>query len=82
MNKHLVVENLRLSALSRRNQVLVKNLKDIFTDLGELGLDLLTVFFNESDLGLIALGLFFLFNGGDDSPRRAASTDDVLVCDG
>jgi hypothetical protein len=51
MNKHLVVENLGLSALGRRNQVLVKNLKDIFTDLGELSLDLLAVLLNKSDLG-------------------------------
>ena len=51
MNKHLVVENLGLSALGRRNQVLVKNLKDVFTDLGELSLDLLAVLLNKSDLG-------------------------------
>jgi hypothetical protein len=40
---HLVVENLRLSALGRRNQVFVQNLEDIFADLSKLGFDLLTV---------------------------------------
>lgn len=76
---HLMVEDLRFTAVSRGNQVLVENLEDVIADLGEFSLDLLAVLLDEGDLGLVALGLFFLFNGGDDSPRRTAGTDDVLV---
>ncbi len=50
LNQHLVVENLRFSALGRRNQVLVKNLKDVFTDLGKFGLNLLTVLLDQGNL--------------------------------
>ena len=45
-----MVEHLRLSALSRGDQVFVENLKDIFTDFGKLGLNLLTVLLNQSHL--------------------------------
>ena len=76
---HLMVEDLRFTAVSRGNQVLVENLEDVIADLGEFSFDLLAVLLDEGDLGLVALGLFFLFNGGDDSPRRTAGTDDVLV---
>ena len=79
---HLVVEDLRLSALSRRNQVLVENLKDIFANLGEFGLDLLTVLLNQGNLNRVSLGLLLLLNRGDDSPRRAASANNVLVGNG
>ena len=81
-NVHLVVEDLGLAALGRGDQVLVENLEDVITDLGELGLDLLAVLLDEGDLRLIALGLLFLLDRGDDSPGRATSTDDVLVGDG
>lgn len=77
-----MVEDLRLAALGRGDQVLVENLEDIIADLSELRLDLLTVLLNEGDLGLVALGLFFLLNRGDDSPGSTAGTDDVLVGDG
>lgn len=80
-NTHLVVEDLGLAALGRGDQVLVENLEDIIADLGQLSLDLLTVLLDEGDLGLVALGLFFLFDGGDDSPGRTTGTDDVLVGD-
>ena len=76
---HLVVEDLGFTGLGRRNQVLVENLKDVIADLGQLSLNLLAVLLDEGDLGLVALGLFFLLDGGDDSPRRTASTNDVLV---
>lgn len=81
-NAHLVVEDLRFTAVSGGNQVLVENLEDVIADLGEFGLDLLTVLLDESDLGLVALGLFFLLDGGDDSPRGTTGTDDVLVGNG
>lgn len=61
-DQHLVVENLRLSALCRRNQVLIENLEDVFADLGELGLDLLAVFLDEDDLGRVAFRLLLLLN--------------------
>lgn len=81
-NLHLVVEHLGLAALGRRDQVLVQALQDILADLGKLVLDLLAVLLDKGDLGLVALGLLLLLNRGNDSPGGAASTDDVLVCDG
>ena len=59
---HLVVEYLRLAALSRLDQVLVKNDQNIFADIRKLSLDLLSVFLNQADLGLVALRLFFLLD--------------------
>lgn len=79
---HLVVEDLGFARLSRRNQVLVENVEDVLADLPKLFLDLLTVFLDELDLSLIALGLFLLLDRRDDSPRGTAGTDDVLVGDG
>ena len=77
-----MVEDLGLSGLGGWDQVLVKNVKDILADLGELGLDLLTVLLDESDLAGVALGLLLLLDGGDDSPGSTAGTNDVLVGDG
>jgi hypothetical protein len=74
-----VVEDLGLAALSRGDEVAVKALKDVLADLGKLGLDLLAVLLDKSDLGLVALGLLLLLDRGDDSPRGTAGTDDVLV---
>jgi hypothetical protein len=73
---HLVVEDLGLAALRGGDEVTVKALEDVLADLGKLGLD------DESNLGLVALGLFLLLNRGDDSPRSTAGTDDVLVSNG
>ena len=78
-NLHLVVEDLGLAALGRGNQVLVKNVQNVLADLGKLVLNLLAVLLDEGDLGLVALRLLFLLDGGDDSPGRTAGTDDVLV---
>lgn len=78
---HLVVEDLRLTALGGLDEVLVQNLEDIVADLGKLGLDLLAVLLDQSDLGLVALGLLLLLDRGDDSPRGTAGTNDVLVGD-
>ena len=77
-----MVEDLGLAALGRSNQVLVKNVQDVLADLGKLVLNLLAVLLDEGDLGLVALGLLFLLDGGDDSPGRTTGTDDVLVSDG
>ena len=62
--------------------MLVENLKDVIADLGQFSLDLLAVLLDQRDLRLVALGLFFLFNGGDNSPRCTAGTNDVLVGNG
>jgi hypothetical protein len=78
---HLVVEDLGLAALCRGNQVLVQNIEDIFADTAQLGLDFLAVFLDECDLALVAFGLLLLLNGGNNSPGRAAGTNDVLVGD-
>lgn len=77
-----MVEDLGLARLGRGDQVLVKDLEDVLADLGELGLDLLAVLLDESDLRRVALGLLLLFDGGDYSPRGTAGADDVLVGDG
>ena len=79
---HLVVEDLGLAALSRGDQVAIEALENVLADLGQLGLDLLAVLLDKTNLGLVALGLLLLLDGGDDSPGRAASTDDVLVGNG
>ena len=77
-----MVEDLRLTALGGRNQVAVEALQDVLADLGKLGLDLLAVLLDESDLGLVALGLLLLLDGCDDPPRSTAGSDHVLVSDG
>ena len=51
-------------------------------DLLELGLDLLAVVTDDTDVLIGALGLLLLLDGGDDAPRGTAGTDDVLVSDG
>jgi len=62
--------------------VLIEDRENVFADLGELGLDLLAVLLDQTDLGGVALGLLLLLDRGDDSPRRTAGTDDVFVGDG
>lgn len=82
LNSHLVVEHLALTRGGRGDEVLVKDVKDVLTDLSELSLDLLAVLLDHVDLGLVALRLLLLFDGGDNAPRSTASTDNVLVGDG
>lgn len=48
--------------------MLVKNVEDVLADLGEFALNLLPVTLDHRDLGLIALRLLLLFDGGDNSP--------------
>ena len=79
---HLVIEDLGLARLGRGDQVLIKNLENIVADLGELVLNLLAVLLDEGDLGRVALRLLLLLDRGDDSPRRAAGPNDVLVRNG
>ena len=59
--------------------MLVEDLQDIFADLGEFTLDLLSVALDHGNLCFVALGFLFLLNGGDDSPRCATGSNDVLV---
>jgi hypothetical protein len=79
---HLVVEDLGLARLGLGDKGLVEDVEDILADLLELGLDLLTVVADGTDVLLRALGLLLLLDRGDDAPRRAPGTDDVLVGDG
>lgn len=79
---HLVVEDLGLSRLGRRNQVLVKNIENVIADLGKLGLNLLAVLLDKGNLGRVALRLLLLLDRSDYSPRGTAGTNDVLVGDG
>jgi hypothetical protein len=76
-----VVEDLGLAALSRRDQMLVQDLEDIVADLSKLRFDLLAVLLDQGDLGLVPLGLLLLLDGGDNPPRRASGTNDILVGD-
>ena len=78
---HLVVEDLGLSGLGGWDQVLVKDIKDVLADLGELGLDLLAVLLDQGNLAGVALGLLLLLDRGNDSPGSAAGTNNVLVSD-
>jgi hypothetical protein len=59
---HLVVEDLGLSTLGRWNQMRVKDIKDILTDLGKLCLDLLAILLDQSNLAGVSLGVLLLFN--------------------
>jgi hypothetical protein len=59
---HLVVEDLGLASLSRGNEVLIENVEDVLADLLKLGFDGLTVFLDELDLSLVALGLLLLLD--------------------
>jgi hypothetical protein len=79
---HLVIEDLGFTTLCRRDQVLIQDLQNILTNLGQLALNLLAVFLDKGDLTIIALGLLLLLNGADDTPGGSAGANDVLVCDG
>ena len=78
---HLVIEDLRFAALGGFDQMLIKDLQDIFADLGKLGLNLLTVFLDQSDLGFVAFRFLLLFDRGDDPPGGTSRPDNVLVGD-
>ena len=81
-NSHLVVEDLGLAGLGLGDQGLVKDIEDILADLLELGLNLLAVVADDTDVLIRALGLLLLLDGGDDAPRGPAGTDNVLVRNG
>lgn len=77
-----MVEDLGLASGSIGDESLVKDVEHILADLLELRLDLLAVVADGADVLLGALGLLFLLDGGDDSPRGTAGADDVLVGNG
>ena len=79
---HLVIKDFRFAGGSGGDKVLVKDLEDILADLCKLRLDLLPVALNHGDLGLISFRFLLLLDGGDDPPRGAAGTDNVLIGDG
>ena len=57
-----MVEHLGFTALRGWDEVLIKDLENIFADVGKLVLDLLTVFLDQGDLAFIALGLLLLLD--------------------
>lgn len=78
-NVHLVVEDLALAGLGLGDEAVVEDVEDILADVLELGLDLLAVLADDADVLIRALGLLFLLDAGDDSPRSATRPDHVLV---
>jgi hypothetical protein len=62
--------------------MLVENVQDILADFGKLSLDLFPVALDHGNLGLVTLGFLLLLDGRHDTPRSAASPDDVLIGDG
>lgn len=59
--------------------MLLEDVEDVFADLCELALDLLSIGPDHGDLGLVALGLFLLLDGRDDAPAGTTGSDYVLV---
>lgn len=76
---HFVVEDLGLTSCGGGNEVLVKDIENVVTDVGQLLLDLVSVFLDSLDVVLVALVLLLLLNGGDDSPGGTAGSDHVLI---
>jgi hypothetical protein len=65
---HLVVEDLGLAGFGLGDEGVVQDIEDILADLLELGLDLLAVFTDGSNVLLGALGLLLLLDRGNDAP--------------
>ena len=76
---HLVVEDLALARLGLGDETLVKHIEHIVTHILQLRLDLLAVVADDADVLVGALGLLFLLDAGDDTPRSATGADHVLV---
>ena len=81
-NVHFVVKDLRFTSLCRWNQMCLENLQDVFANLGEFGLNLLAIFFDQAHLRFVAFRLLLLLNRGDDPPGSTSRANDVLVRDG
>jgi hypothetical protein len=78
-NLHLVVEDLALARLRLGDEAVIEDVEDILADVLELGLDLLAVFADDSDVLVRALGLLLLLDAGNDTPRSTTGADYVLV---
>lgn len=63
-----MVEDLALTSLGGWDEVLVEDGENVIADIGELGLDLVSVRLDLLNLSSVALGLLLLLDGGDDSP--------------
>ena len=77
--RHLVVEHFRLAARRRWNQIVLQYVKDVAANLVQLLLDLRTILLNLRYVIIVALGHFLLLNRRNDTPRRTARTNYVLV---
>jgi hypothetical protein len=58
----------------------VEDIKDVFANLCTPRLYFLAVTLDHRHLGLIALGLFLLLDGGYNPPGGTSRANDVLVC--
>jgi hypothetical protein len=57
-----MVENLRFTGSSRRNEMLVEDIEDILADFGKFTLNLLPVALDHLNLSLVAFRLLLLLN--------------------
>jgi len=76
---HLEVEDLGLSVVGGRDEVLVQEFKNRRADLLELALDDCTVLLDALHVLGVTLGLFLGLDAADDTPGGTAGTDNVLV---
>lgn len=76
-----MVENLGLSRLSSRKQVVVQNVQNVLANLSQLRFDLVSVTLDLFHVSGISLGFLLLFNGGDDAPAGTTASNDILVSD-
>lgn len=76
-----MVENLRLAGSGVGDEGIIENIENVLADLLKLELDLGAVLLDGRDVLIGALGLLLLLDRGDDAPRSATGTDDVLVGD-
>lgn len=74
-----MIEYLGFSGLCLWDQRLIKDIKDITTNLLQFRLDLLAVFTDLSNVLVGALGLLFLLDARDNSPRCTSGTNNILV---
>lgn len=77
-----MVEHLGLSGFRLGNQGLIKDIKDITTNLLQLRFNLLTVFTDLSNVLVGALSLLLLLDARDNSPRCTSGTNNILVSNG
>jgi len=78
---HLKVEDLGLGGGGLLDEVVVEQVQNVLTVLGELVLELLLVVLDEGEVSGV-LALLLLLDGGDGSPGGTSGPDGVLVGDG